>query len=74
MKDAELRGFFTSIKEDANRTDEQLNHLEKVIVQMDKKFDLVLDITGRHESSISYHGAMLVDHKKRIVNLEHRLS
>lgn len=65
---------FTALKQDANRTEERFNQQEKLLRQIDSKFDLILDITGRHESSVSYHGARLGDHEKRIVNLERRVS
>lgn len=71
---AETESYFTDIKQDMNYVGQRLDSIEKVVVKMDKKFDLVLEITGRHESSISYHGARLGDHEKRIVNLERRVS
>ncbi|GEM_PF-3340411 len=81
MKDEEIRGYFTALKHDANRTedrfeamDRRFDRLEEILEQMARNMATFFETHGIHESTINYHGSMISNHERRIGKLESQIS
>ncbi|MFA6304287.1 MAG: hypothetical protein WCV73_01900 [Patescibacteria group bacterium] len=74
MQDSELRGYFTSIKQDANRVEERLDKQDQILEQIARTVALILDMLSAHETTMNYHGNMLGNHERRIGKLERQIS